>query len=83
MPEMWERNGKDGCRFNGGLSICGRKFFAERSGKAERRPQKEIAQNSWWFREKSLPLHPKGCEAAHARPSMQVSWLSLNRSIAP
>lgn len=73
MPEMWERNGKDGCRFNGGLSICGRIL----------RPQKEIAQNSWWFREKSLPLHPKGCEAAHARPSMQVSWLSLNRSIAP
>jgi hypothetical protein len=25
----------------------------------------------------------KACEAAHARPSMQASWLSLNRSFAP
>ena len=32
----------------------------------------------------SLDLHylctQKACEAAHARPSMQASWLSLNRS---
>ena len=34
----------------------------------------------------SLYLHylctQKACEAAHARPSMQASWLSLNRSFA-
>ena len=34
----------------------------------------------------SLDLHylctQKACEAAHARPSMQASWLSLNRSFA-
>ena len=32
MPHTWGRNGKNGYRFDGGLSICGRKM----------RPQKEI-----------------------------------------
>ena len=31
----------------------------------------------------SVPLHAKACESAHARPSMQASWPSLNRRLAP
>ena len=30
-----------------------------------------------------VPLHAKACESAHARPSMQASWPSLNRRLAP
>ena len=32
---------------------------------------------------KAVILQSKDCEPAHARPKMQASWLSLNRSLAP
>ena len=34
----------------------------------------------WFSTHLFVPLQQKACEAAHARPSMQASWLSLNRS---
>ena len=48
MPKMWGRNGKDGYRFNGGLSICGRKL----------RPQKEKTQKTLVVSEKGVTFAP-------------------------